>query len=741
MNEQHNIRLVVETVLKDQGVLKKVAADLNRLDQQNKKSSNTWRNLKSTMLGVTAAYLGLQKVVTTVYKAASEGADMLFVESKFARWAEQVGTTADALMHELVPAARGTASEFDIMKMSLDLMSLGLAKNHEQVVRLSNVAVKLGMNMDQLVLTLTNKTIRRFDSLGISVDGFKERWGELKETMSDEDAFTMAFLEQAEKQLAITGEAADNIKGTYMGLEAAWADYANVIKKDLAVFLEGTARWLAEMLNAHNAIRRSARDFQGFMEATGGMETEGGFFGGASFMDESLIYQGYDNVLKGYLTFGTDVGQQLMAHGEATELIKNMNFALDNLGWTMDDFNFKTVEEMAAFNMLMDAYYMGVEDVAVFEQTLAEANETMEEAEEETLETTEALGNYLNLLDPSRVNLFRDALEKMNFAQAGGEETIGFSDLLFDADGNLKDLNLTLDETTRLLQEGEAASLATKVNMGEMSLWKARQDLFEIVRDWDTVWELLPDVATAMENITISEGALKYMEIMGGDLETARDAVIEIWAYMGNLDGLTSVMRIKIIQDMIQGSTQDDWDPTVPSSNPFGWQNATGGPLTGGIHLVGEEGEELVINGIVIPTPISRALMGLGLRPGPGKKHATGGLVLDGQYVDGFNMQSYMNYTPPTYGAGGVGVAGTASDPSYSPDAEVAAAQVTAETTARTSAQTTKTVTEKVAEQISMGDAAATKQLGEIYDVLLKQPTQDGLTAAMRSALQEALAS
>jgi hypothetical protein len=42
-------------------------------------------------------------------------------------------------------------------------------------VRLSGVAAQLGMDVGEMTLALTNQTTRRFDQLGVSVDGFDER--------------------------------------------------------------------------------------------------------------------------------------------------------------------------------------------------------------------------------------------------------------------------------------------------------------------------------------------------------------------------------------------------------------------------------------------------------------------------------------------------------------------------------------------------------------------------------------
>jgi len=114
-------------------------------------------------------------------------------------------------------------------------MALGLAKSHDEVVRLTSVAGALKMNMNQLVLTLTNQTTMRFDALGVSVDGFQEKVKALEAAgLSANDAFKEAFLQQAEEQILKVGSAADSSIGAFQRMEAAQANYFNQLKQDLA---------------------------------------------------------------------------------------------------------------------------------------------------------------------------------------------------------------------------------------------------------------------------------------------------------------------------------------------------------------------------------------------------------------------------------------------------------------------------------------------------------------------------
>jgi len=154
-----------------------------------------------------------------------------FTVKKFDRLSESIGTTADALLYDLKGATGGLISDMELMASATDFMTLGLVKTHDEAVRLTSVAGQLGMNMNQLVLTLTNQTMMRFDALGVATDGFKEKVKALTDTgMNANDAFNEAFLQQAEEQIEKVGSIADGSAASFLRMEAAVKNLANKIK-------------------------------------------------------------------------------------------------------------------------------------------------------------------------------------------------------------------------------------------------------------------------------------------------------------------------------------------------------------------------------------------------------------------------------------------------------------------------------------------------------------------------------
>lgn len=182
------------------------------------------------------------EAIQKAYAAASEGAAIEYAALKFDNLSQSIGTTSGLLLGDMKNATRGMMSDAELMGSAGNLMALGLAKSHDEVVRLTTVSGALGMNMNQLVLALTNQTTARFDQLGVSVDGFKEKVAALKDAgMSASDAFKEAFLQQAEEQIARVGSIAETSAGKLLMMESAFSNLGDAIKLQLATTFAGLA--------------------------------------------------------------------------------------------------------------------------------------------------------------------------------------------------------------------------------------------------------------------------------------------------------------------------------------------------------------------------------------------------------------------------------------------------------------------------------------------------------------------
>ncbi len=193
-----------------------------------------------------AAFKVVKGAIDKVYGAAKEGAELAYLEQRFDNLSRSIGTTKDALLGDLRTAVKGTKSDAELMSGALDMMALGLAKNHDETVRLTAVAGALGWNMDQLTLTITNESTKRLDSLGLSIGSVQGRYEQLKNQGVDgQRAMMLAVVEAGEAMIDTQGHVGDSTLGAYAKMEASQTNFFNLLKGQLA---EGATGW-AEFWN------------------------------------------------------------------------------------------------------------------------------------------------------------------------------------------------------------------------------------------------------------------------------------------------------------------------------------------------------------------------------------------------------------------------------------------------------------------------------------------------------------
>ena len=82
----------------------------------------------------------LAEGIKKVYDTAREGAELEYARQRFDNLSESIGTTSRLLLGDMRVATKGTISDFELMASASDLMALGLAKSHGEVIRLTTVS-------------------------------------------------------------------------------------------------------------------------------------------------------------------------------------------------------------------------------------------------------------------------------------------------------------------------------------------------------------------------------------------------------------------------------------------------------------------------------------------------------------------------------------------------------------------------------------------------------------------------
>jgi len=216
---------------------------------------------KAALAAGAVAAVGM--AIKQVYEVTKEAAELDYARSKFDMLSESIGTTSTALLVDLRAATAGLVSDAELIDGAGQMMALGLATTHDEAVRLATVAGELGMNMNQLVLTLTNKTTMRFDTLGVSVAGFDEKVKALEATgMSADKAFSEAFLQQAEEQISKVGRVADSSVGSFKLMEAGIKNLGDAAKANLLDILEPALAGIAGYLSEQGNVAQAERSFK-----------------------------------------------------------------------------------------------------------------------------------------------------------------------------------------------------------------------------------------------------------------------------------------------------------------------------------------------------------------------------------------------------------------------------------------------------------------------------------------------
>jgi len=252
-----DIRVIISAMNKASKDIDQVKKDIQGVKSESKDATPAvggFGDKLKSMMGTAAAAAGalaaVGLAVKEVYDSAKEGAELEYARVRFDNLAKSIRTTSDALLGDMKTATAGMVSDAELVASAGDLMALGLAKSHDEVVRLTSVAGALGMNMNQLVLTLTNQTTMRFDALGVSVDGFDAKVKALKDSgLSANEAFTEAFLQQAEEQIEKVGAKSETSAGQIQIMESAFKNLGDAIKLTMADAMDGLAPTLTGLAN------------------------------------------------------------------------------------------------------------------------------------------------------------------------------------------------------------------------------------------------------------------------------------------------------------------------------------------------------------------------------------------------------------------------------------------------------------------------------------------------------------
>ena len=509
----------------------------------------------ANIVKVGAGIVGVGVALKQAFDFGKQGAELEYAAGKFDRLSEAVGTTSDILLGKLRQAVKGTRSDMELMASAGDFMALGLAKSEEEVVRLTRVAGALNMNMNQLVLTLTNQTTMRFDALGVSVDGFKEKVKALEDQGMDTNAaFQEAFLQQAEAQIEKVGDAADTTLGKFNRLEASMK-YIEVAAKtafvpilaDAAEALDGLLTnqgKVNDVLKAHAAqVAITSKSYAEYSDELGRAAKAAGYI-----MDEQgKLYS-------------------INASGQTTLIDSNYRLSLSE--FKVNEARAAGILQMKDGPGLMIEYAGKVDKLALSEKELAAQTKAVTDAHSLMLSTT---------LDITKMNRSYDESQgKLNETIKTTEEEIGkLSDLKVLTPAQYGNLNKywsamkIAEQASKDMIQTSSKGMPSALSKMNSALAKVTGGPASFKTAAAAVKWYKDEVNKLADGTYLTEAQKKELDSLKGKLSDAKDEV-------KNLAAEFEAQTKKMIYDMIyqkvaiDGITDDEFEYLMNLGIGFG---------------------------------------------------------------------------------------------------------------------------------------------------------------------------
>jgi hypothetical protein len=628
------------------GLKKGLQESKSMLKDTAKVADKTGLSVKTIFKGIGAGIgiTSLGAAAKAMWELGKAGTQLDYTADKFDRLSTSAGTFSELLLTKLRKATKGTRSDAELMAGAGDLMALGLAKTGDEVVRLTRLVGGLGMDMNQLVLTLTNQTTMRFDALGVSVDGFDEKVKKLKASGMDANkAFTEAFLQQAEEQLAKIGDRADTDAGKIAIMEASVKNLADSFKLKLAPAIADASTALDDLLKGRGTsdkqqdqieavrseIEKLAPTYKDYIE----MMIDAGIASGKlkdnyrelipNVMNNAKQLMTLQHVTGAWTEAQWDAKQKSdamvagMANAErrgrswsvaldnAAEKTKKLNDNSDKLTATLESSSNAEFEQ----SQILNGYVSAAQNAA---RTTKELNDridlyhatisgTMDKDQKEFTQNVEDL--RLKTID---LKGQIEKLEKKRYLSKDQKKE------LQDLRGELE---TTGEEMTALADTHDEATKRILLNMMEQNLaadglTKNETALLEQLAE---KWGLVDD-GTRIAAAAATEAAGIYQGSLSSGVKAATDNVNLFWDAWNALNSLGQVKDFMIRVAMETSERVAAWggetNPYAPQTTPKkttpqGSHKAAGGYVSSGVsYPVGEHGVEMftpATNGYITP--------------------------------------------------------------------------------------------------------------------------------------------
>lgn len=226
-----------------------IGTSTDQLTTTSKKTSDALGDFTNKITGMITAYAGW-KGMEFVGQMLELGENTNKTTATFNALTTPLGSS-QAIMMQLKDSTGGVVDNLTLMQGANKLLQMGLAGNSEELLKLSEMAVKLGssMGMDatkamsDFSLMLANNSVMRLDQFGIASARVRDKMEALKESFPDMDKserFKLAVLDEGAKALARLGSAAEAAETPLARLQASAQNFGQSFSSRLTTGVNAT---------------------------------------------------------------------------------------------------------------------------------------------------------------------------------------------------------------------------------------------------------------------------------------------------------------------------------------------------------------------------------------------------------------------------------------------------------------------------------------------------------------------
>lgn len=267
--------LEVEGANQAKRALDGVTGELDNMSRKQKDLSDTSRlaGRGLDMLGVAATGMVAAIGVREIAQAAVQLHDLGTASIRAREQLDNLTNgNAPEYINQVKAALRGTVTEMEAATISSNLYGLGLAKSAEEAAELARVSAILGGTFRNLgaaeaaqefSLLLSNMSLLRLDSFGISSARVKQRMDELQAStanMTKEEAFYVATMEEATRKAEALESVLEDQRSQVELLKVEWQEAKTAVGEYLAEASVPLISSLNHEIKSYKHAQESARD-------------------------------------------------------------------------------------------------------------------------------------------------------------------------------------------------------------------------------------------------------------------------------------------------------------------------------------------------------------------------------------------------------------------------------------------------------------------------------------------------